>query len=152
MLIAIIFIQVAVLLLIMFVQNIDASGLILIAGAYIALKLLVVFAILLFFSTFSSPLLSIFATIAVYVSAHSTNSVLDLALRSQNTFFIYGSKALSVLLPNFSALSFPKNILGSPLSVGPEFYVTNTFVALGYVGLTLILTIAIFARKKFESV
>jgi hypothetical protein len=130
MLITIIFAQVAVLLIIMFVQKIDASVLVLIAGACIALKLLVVFAILLFFSTFSSPLLSIFATIAVYVSAHSTNSVLDLALRSQNVFFI----------------------LGSSLVVGSEFYVTNTLLALGYVGLTLILTIAIFARKKFESV
>jgi hypothetical protein len=152
MLITIVFVQVGVLLIIMFAQKIDISELILIAGAYIALKLLVVFAILLFFSTFSSPLLSIFATIAVYVSAHATNSVLDLALRSQNTFFIYGSKALSVFLPNFSALSFPKNVLGSSLVVGSEFYITNTFVAFGYVSLTLILTIAIFARKKFEGV
>jgi hypothetical protein len=36
--------------------------------------------------------------------------------------------------------------------VGSEFYITNTFVAFGYVSLTLILTIAIFARKKFEGV
>ena len=152
MLAIIVALQMGVLVLIMFVQNIDITHLILIAGAYIGLKLLVVFAILLFFSTFSSPLLSIFATMAIYVSAHATNSVLDLALRSQNTLFIYGSKILSILLPNFSALSLPKNILGSPLTVAPEFYITNTLVALGYTGITLILTIAIFARKKFENV
>jgi ABC-type transport system involved in multi-copper enzyme maturation permease subunit len=152
MLLTIIFVQTAVLILLMFVQKIDATELVLVAGAFIGLKLLVVFAILLFFSTFSSPLLSIFATIAVYVSAHATNSVLDLALRSQNMLFVYGSKILTVLLPNFSALSLPKNILGSPLTVAPEFYLTNTVTALGYVGITLILTIAIFARKKFESV
>jgi Cu-processing system permease protein len=152
MLLLIVLAQTGVLLLLMFIQEVGFIWPVLVAGGFIALKLLVVFGILLFFSTFSSPLLSIIATISIYVSAHATNSVLDLAMRSQNQIFLYGSKILSVLLPNFSALALPKNILGSPISVAPEFYITNSLVAIGYMIIILGCTVAIFSRKKFESV
>lgn len=52
-------------------QGIALDSLMFVAIAAIAMKLLLVFAIILFFSTFSSPLLSILFTLGVYISAHS---------------------------------------------------------------------------------
>ncbi len=63
-------IQGLVLLGIMAFQSLAFDPLIFIALASIAVKLLLVFAIILFFSTFSSPLLSILFTLGVYISAH----------------------------------------------------------------------------------
>ena len=126
--------------------------LLIISVIFIALKLLIVFAIILFFSTFSSPLLSVFATIALYVSAHSTPSMIDLATRSQNTVTIKWAEFLTAFLPNFYALSAPKNTIGTIVALQTDFLLYNTFLSIGYLAVILLWTICIFQYKKFESV
>ncbi len=115
------------------------------------MKLLSVFAIILFFSTFTSPLLSILFTLGIYVSAHSVSAVLDMALRLKEQGMIYAAKGALAILPPFEALNVAKNTIGTPISI-PLSQFAWQFVGAGlYLCLVLIATILIFERKKFEN-
>jgi ABC-type transport system involved in multi-copper enzyme maturation permease subunit len=144
-------IQGLVLLGIMAFQSLAFDPLIFIALASIAVKLLLVFAIILFFSTFSSPLLSILFTLGVYISAHWITGVLDMAIRNGNTAMIYLSKFLMTIFPQFEALNSAKNTLGTPVALDASFYATNFGVAALFLVLTLIAASLIFEFKKFEN-
>lgn len=126
----------AIIAVLLVLQSIVFSGLLYFEGigfslllpvAIIAIfaKLLIVFAIILFFSTFTTPLLSIFLTIGIYISAHSANSVLDMALRLKSQAFVALSQGLVALLPNFEALNFAKNTIGSSIALSPSLFGLN---------------------------
>lgn len=112
----------AIILLLIFLQGLVLTGLVIYQGiplntlmfvaiAAIAMKLLLVFAIILFFSTFSSPLLSILFTLGVYISAHSISGVMDIALRSQQIVMVNMAKIFMTIFPQFEALNMAKNTL-----------------------------------------
>lgn len=123
----------------------------LVAIGAIAMKLLLVFAIILFFSTFSSPLLSILFTIGVYIASHSVTGVLDMALRNQHTVLVYLAKFLMTIFPQFEALNMAKNTLGTPLGLSASFYAMNFGIAGLYLVIILVATSVIFEHKKFEN-
>ena len=87
------------------------------AAAFSYLKLLVTFAIVLFFSTFAAPMLSILFSIAVFIASHSANAVIDMAGKMRNVGLAYFGEALAVGLPNFEALSFPKEIISTKIAI-----------------------------------
>ena len=121
------------------------------AIAFIYLKLVILFAIILFFSTFVSSLLSILLTVGVYLIGHAIAPMIDTAIRSGNTVFLRFSQALYALFPNFEALSYPKNIIGTPQTLDmPVFFFTASH-ALVYLAVILLFTILIFNRKTFEA-
>lgn len=144
-------IQGLVLLGIMAFQSLPLDPLIFIALISIAIKLLLVFAIILFFSTFSSPLLSILFTLGVYISAHSIAGVLDVAIRNENTVMIYLSKFLMTIFPQFEALNAAKNTLGTPVALDASFYAINFGLAGLFLIIILTATSMIFEFKKFEN-
>jgi hypothetical protein len=132
-------------------QGIAFDPLVLVAVGAIAMKLLLVFAIILFFSTFSSPLLSILFTLGVYIASHSVTGVLDMALRNENMGLVYLSKFLMALFPQFEALNMAKNTLGTPVGLASSFYAVNFGTAVAYLAVILIATSVIFEYKKFEN-
>ena len=132
-------------------QDIALDPLMFIAFAAIALKLLLVFAIILFFSTFSSPLLSILFTLGIYISAHSISGVMDIALRSQQIVMVYMAKVFMTIFPQFEALNMAKNTLGTPVDLPFSFFLINFGTALAYLLLILVATSIIFKYKKFEN-
>ena len=75
------------------------------------LKLMVLFAIILFFSTFVSSLLSILMTLGVYIISHAISPIIDTALRAGNTVFLRFAQFLYLLFPNFEGLNYAKNII-----------------------------------------
>ncbi len=91
--------------------HIAFDPLILTALLAIFVKLLLVFAIILFCSTFTNPLLSILVTMGIYIAAHSTSTILDMAARLKNPSLIIIGKFLTAVMPNFEALNFAKNTL-----------------------------------------
>lgn len=132
-------------------QSLALDLLVFVAVASIAMKLLLVFAIILFFSTFSSPLLSILFTLGVYISAHSVTGVLDMAIRNQNVAMISLSKFLMTVFPQFEALNVAKNTLGTPVALSSSFYGINFGLAGLYLVIILVATSLIFEFKKFEN-
>lgn len=151
----------AILFFIVLIQALISAGVSLVAHTplslllavsigFIYLKLLLIFAIILFFSTFISPLLSILLVMGVYIISHSITTMTDMAVRSGNQILLYLSKFLMIIFPNFEALNI-KSLIGTPLSFAPSFFVINTLHALLYLTLILTFTVLIFNRKTFEN-
>jgi ABC-type transport system involved in multi-copper enzyme maturation permease subunit len=88
-----------------------------IAIVFTYLKLMVLFAVILFFSTFVSSLLSILLTLGVYVISHAISPMLDNAIRGGNVVFLRFSQFLYLLFPNFEGLNYAKNIIGTPETI-----------------------------------
>jgi ABC-type transport system involved in multi-copper enzyme maturation permease subunit len=151
----------AILFIIIGVQAIISTGVFLFAKTplsflvfasigFIYLKLLLLFAIILFFSTFISPLLSILLVLGVYIISHSITTMTDMAIRSGNHILYYFSKFLMVVFPNLEALNI-KSIIGTPIVLNPSFFATNILHTFLYLGLILTFAVLIFNRKTFEN-
>lgn len=124
-------------------------------------KLLVTFAVLLAFSTFSGSFVAILAALLVYFSAHGVAGVIDLAtaVRTQSTGMEWVGRVLYGMLPNFEALNiksqldvpyFPWNTV-----VGITFpyalVVANLLYAGVYGSIVLAAACWFFRRKTFEA-
>lgn len=131
--------------------HIAYDPLILTALAAIFVKLILVFSIILFFSTFTNPLLSILVTMGMYIAAHSASTILDMAARLKDPVLIWTGKILTAVMPNFEALNFAKNTLGTPVAIAASTYGINFGIALLYLVVVLVLTVIIFEHKGFEN-
>lgn len=96
-------------------------------------------------------MLSILVTIGIYVASHGISGMLDMGLRIKNDILVYVSKGLLTILPNFEAMNFAKNTIGTPVALHGWLYVKDFATALLYLGIILVLTVVIFNRKGFEN-
>ncbi len=146
----IILIQAIISTIVFLIASTPLSYLLMASIGFIYIKLLLLFAIILFFSTFISPLLSILIVMAIYVISHSITTMTDMALRSGNIALYYFSKFLMVLFPNFEALNI-KSVIWTPLVLEPTFFLINIVHGGLYLGVILTLTVLIFNKKTFEN-
>lgn len=146
----IMFFQSLFFLLILLYSKLSIEPLVIYSLFFIFLKLAILFAIILFFSTFTSSIISIIITILVYFIAHSVNIIIDTASRQGNTIMLQISKVLGLLFPNFEALNTKTFILSS-VKIGSDFVLINTIYWILYLIIMLIFTVLIFNRKTFES-
>ena len=146
----IIFFQSIIFFLLAIYSDIQISWILFASIVFIYLKLIVLFAIILFFSTFISSILSIVLTILVYVISHSVTSIMDMAARSNNTIMYYLWKILYVVFPNFESLNI-KSLVSSYQKFDIMYTLWNWIYALIYLLLLLIFTVLIFNRKTFEN-
>jgi ABC-type transport system involved in multi-copper enzyme maturation permease subunit len=146
----IIFIQSVISTVVFLVAHTPLSALLFASIGFIYLKLLLLFAIILFFSTFISPLLSILLVMGVYIISHSITTMTDMALRSGNHILYYFSKFLMVVFPNLEALNI-KSLIGSPMVIAPSFFALNMVHSFLYLAVILTFTVLIFNRKTFEN-
>ena len=122
------------------------------------LKLIILFAIILFFSTFVSPMIAILASVGVYFAGHASYDITDLARISHNTFMYYLGETAAVVFPNFEALNI-KGFIHAPDIITKTFPVLdfhipylliNTLYVFLYLAIILALAIAIFEKRTFE--
>lgn len=121
------------------------------AAFFSYLKLLVTFAVVLFFSTFAAPMLSILFSLGVFVSSHSANAVADMAEKTKSAALLWFSKGLSVALPNFEALSYPKKLIATDVPLPDSALVMATAQSALYLCVILLLAAIVFSKKNFEN-
>ena len=117
---------------------------------YMYLKLLVLFSVVLFFSSFISSMGAILVSIGVYIVAHGTYEMIEIARLSKNLTLTYLATGVAVVFPNFEALNL-KGFIHNPEIVTPAFLAWNGLYALVYLALIVAFTIFIFRRKTFEN-
>jgi ABC-type transport system involved in multi-copper enzyme maturation permease subunit len=115
----------------------------------IFLELAILTAIAILFSSFSSVSLSALLTFFVFIIGHMSASLRDLAAT-------LGSKAASVVfeviyyaLPNLAHFSF-RTESANGLSPSVNMLAGGVLYAAVYIGILLIITIAIFSRRNFK--
>ena len=130
-------------------QGIDISTLMLWAVVFTFLKLEVLLAIVFFFSTFMSNIMTITVSLMVYLISHSFSLILDLFVRMWDAVLFKAIQMFQLIFPPLQALNI-KDHIGSFSLFSAEFFLYNFIYALLYITVLLFFTVQIFSRKTFE--
>jgi ABC-type transport system involved in multi-copper enzyme maturation permease subunit len=125
----------------------DAS--ILIAVYFILLELALVTAIALFFSCFSSPMLSTLFTLGIYVTGVFAKDIRDVGELTRNPALTTVTRVLYYLVPNFHNF----NVIAPAAHAEPipfSLVWHNTLYALLYVVLLLLAASAVFSARNMK--
>lgn len=128
---------------------VPADVTVLVAIYFILLELALVTAIALFFSCFSSPMLSALFTLAVYVTGVFAGDIRDFGALTKNPGVQVATRALYFLLPNFHNF----NVIaaaGHGESVPVSLIWQNTLYAIVYACVVLTAASAVFARRNLK--
>lgn len=121
----------------------------------IYLKVLVLLAFLIFFSTFVSPFLALLSSFVIYLVSHTSAFMLFFAkvnpVKNVSVFFEKIIEMIYYLLPNFHDLSMKEYFLSPNLSnySNIHFLLSLFWGALAYIVVLLILSSWIFNKKEF---
>jgi ABC-type transport system involved in multi-copper enzyme maturation permease subunit len=119
------------------------------AIALVVLELMLVTAIALLFSTFSSPFLSALLTAGLWVAGHFNSDLRNFGAVVESPTLARLTRAMYYLLPNFAAFDVKLQVVhAQPV---PASYVGLTFLyGLTYIVLVLVGAVAIFSRRDFK--
>jgi Cu-processing system permease protein len=121
----------------------------LVAVGLIFLQLTLVTAIALFFSTFSSPLLSAALTFGLYVIGHFNADLRNFEQVVESPVVAWVARALYYLLPNLAPFDVKAQVVhGQPVTAG--YVLLTAAYALVYVAVLLVASSWVFARKDFK--
>jgi len=121
----------------------------LLAIALIVVELLLVTAIALFFSTFSSPFLSAALTVGLWVIGHFNADLRNFEAVVESKPAAYLARALYYLLPNFAAFDVKTQVVHG-LPVPASYVVTTALYGVTYIALLLTGAVIIFSRRDFK--
>jgi ABC-type transport system involved in multi-copper enzyme maturation permease subunit len=122
---------------------------ILVAVYFILLELALVTALALFFSCFTTPMLSTLFTLGIYITGIFAQDIRDFGIVTRNPVILNITRVIYYLLPNFhnfNAMAAASH--GFP--VPHALIAQNTLYALLYVAIVLIAAAAIFSRRNMK--
>jgi ABC-type transport system involved in multi-copper enzyme maturation permease subunit len=115
----------------------------------IAVELLLVTAIALFFSTFSSPFLSALLTLGLWATGQFTSDLRHFEQVLESPVAVWVAKALYYLLPNFAAFDVKAQVVyGVP--VAAQYVAMTSAYGVVYLAFTLAAAVAVFTRRDFK--
>jgi ABC-type transport system involved in multi-copper enzyme maturation permease subunit len=112
-------------------------------------QLTVVTAIALFFSTFSSPLLSALLTLGIWTAGHFNSDLRNFQAVVDSPPAVYTARALYYLLPNFASFDVKAQVVHGG-SVPAAHVALVLAYAVVYVAALLVAAVAIFRRRDFK--
>jgi ABC-type transport system involved in multi-copper enzyme maturation permease subunit len=130
----------------------DAPGMdprLLEAIALIFVELMVVTAIALFFSTFSTPLLAAALTFGLFVVGHFNSDLKNFDRIVESRPAVWLARGIYHLLPDFSAFDVKTQVVHG-LPVGAGYLAATVGYGLAYIAALLIVSMLIFARRDFK--
>ena len=130
----------------------DAPGTdprLLIAIALIFVQLMMVTAIALFFSTFSTPMLSAAFTLGFYVAGHFNADLKNFDRVVDSQVAVWLARGVYHIIPDFSAFDVKTEVVhGLPVAAG--YVLTTTAYGLAYIAALVIASVVIFSRRDFK--
>lgn len=125
-----------------------SDGWVLVALYFIVLQFLIVTALALFFSSFSSPLLSAVFAFSLFIIGCFAEDLRGFAAMSKGISRWLATGA-AYLVPNFSALNVISQVAHEQ-PVSGQLIAYNTAYALVYVGMALCAAVLIFERRELK--
>ena len=119
------------------------------AVGMICLQLMIITAVALFFSTFSSSMLAAALTFGVYVVGHFNADLRNFETVVDSRPLIYTARVLYYVLPNFATLDI-KNDVVHAMPVPSPYLMLNTAYSVVYIALLVSAATFIFMRKDFK--
>ena len=118
------------------------------AAGLMMVEFLIVTAIALLFSTFSTPTLSATLTLGLYLIGHLLSDLKGLSEKSSNAVMNAVITGLYYLCPNLEVLNVKSQAV-SGISLAWSYQVSATLYGLFYAGLVIAGAVAIFQRRNF---
>tara|TARA_B100000315_G_scaffold106964_1_gene98156 strand:+ start:20615 stop:21382 length:768 start_codon:yes stop_codon:yes gene_type:complete len=115
----------------------------------IFIELMLVTAVALLFSSFSTPILSGIFTLLFFVIGHLTYDLKILVVESKMKSLVYFSNILYYGLPNLENFNIKSRVVHH-LPVGWDYMLFTTLYGLFYILLLLSLSITVFQRRDFK--
>ncbi len=125
-----------------------SSPSLLLAVLFIFLELMLVTALALLFSTFSSPALSAIFTLCLFVAGHLSADLRLFAVHLGGAVTTSAAEALYFLLPNFSYLNLKDRAVHN-LGIDPATTALAIAYAISYVTAVILGAMSIFQRREF---
>ena len=116
--------------------------------SFIFLQALFVLAVILFFSTFTSPIITLFLSFLVYLIGHITINLKLFALYNGGIVFKWFADGIYLIMPNLNLLNL-KNQVIYEIVFDSSALITSVVYTFFYIALLLTLTIIIFRKKEF---
>jgi ABC-type transport system involved in multi-copper enzyme maturation permease subunit len=120
-----------------------------VAVLLILVELLVVTAVALFFSTFSSPFLSAVLTLALWVVGTFNADLRNFDAVVESRLAAWVARGLYYVLPNFAAFDIKTQVVHG-LAVPPAYVATTAVYGAVYLALLLAGAVVIFSRRDFK--
>jgi ABC-type transport system involved in multi-copper enzyme maturation permease subunit len=126
-----------------------ADSVLLVAIYFILLKLMLVVTLALLFSCYSTPLLAILYTSALYIAGLFVLEIRTFSIAITSPAMTVVTRGLSYLLPNFENF----NVMAAAAhgrAVSGTLIVQNTVYAVLYSAVVLLIAIAVFSRRNLK--
>jgi Cu-processing system permease protein len=115
----------------------------------ILVELAVITAIALFFSTFSTPIMSAVFTVGLYIVGHFSSDLRDFGQVVDNPAIARVTRVLYWILPNLTSFDVkPQVVHGVPVSAG--YMAVSVMYAVVYIAMLLAAAMFIFSRRDFK--
>jgi len=119
------------------------------ALALILVELMLVTAVALFFSTFSTPILSAALTFGFFIVGHFSGDLRNFKDVVDSAAAASLARGLYWVLPNLAQFDVKSAVVhGQPVTAG--YLAIATAYALAYIGMLLIVSVTIFSRRDFK--
>jgi hypothetical protein len=119
------------------------------AFALIGVELMLVTATALFFSTFSSPFLSVALTFAVYVIGHFGEDLKHLDNIVDSSALAATARGVYYLMPNLAALDIKSEVVHG-VSVGAQQMLMASVSSGLYIGALVVASAIVFSRRDLK--
>jgi ABC-type transport system involved in multi-copper enzyme maturation permease subunit len=130
----------------------DAPGVdprMLTAIGLIFVQLMIVTAIALFFSTFSTPMLSAALTFGVYLVGHFNADLRNFDQIVDSRAVAWTARAIYHLVPDFSAFDVKLQVVHG-IAVAPGYVALTSAYGFAYIAVLLVAAITVFAQRDFK--
>lgn len=138
----------AIFLAIVYAHTLRVEGRLLVAIAYIFLELVLITAVAILFSSFSTPILSSLFALAFTLIGHLSWG-LELIIRKMAPGAGRTSvRILYAVLPDLENFNFKTEVVHG-LPIPPEIFLSSFLYGLGYTAFLLVLAVLVFRRRDF---
>jgi ABC-type transport system involved in multi-copper enzyme maturation permease subunit len=119
------------------------------AVALIFVQLMIVTALALFFSTFSTPLLAAALTFGLFVAGHFNADLKNFDRVVESRAAVWLARAVYHVIPDFSAFDVKMEVVHG-LRVPAGYLLGTTAYGLLYIAVLLVVSVVIFSRRDFK--
>jgi ABC-type transport system involved in multi-copper enzyme maturation permease subunit len=115
----------------------------------ILVELMLITAVAVFFSTFSTPTLSAMFTLGVYLIGRFSSDLVALSERSENVVLKYVTLVLHYLLPNLEKFNV-RGLVVHWVPISNSYMIWSTLYGLAYIVFLLTVAVFVFQRREFK--
>jgi ABC-type transport system involved in multi-copper enzyme maturation permease subunit len=137
-----------IFLVILFLNTSKIEGRLLLAVLFIFIELVLITAVAIFFSCFSTPILSSLFSVSFYLIGHFSWGLQTLIQKTKPGPTKVLMQGIYALLPDLENFNFKTEVVYG-LTVDPKFYFYSAIYGLVYTSFVLVLATIIFRKRDF---